>query len=307
MGPRRVTQKRVLVTGAGGFVGRSISSGLTELGWEVTGLDHAYDAGSEGDGVRRVTTDLADGVPAEVGEVDLIVHAAWVTTDPGALGITTTEYIELNLRPLLAVVEYAASTLPTAFVFLSSSGVFAPDDATGGLTDADQPTGSSPYAVAKRAGELLLPAALADTMAVHVVRLGYLFGRGETARRSRQGVSLVARWLAAAQDGRPLEVRSDDPSRDWTFTPDLAAALARLVEGPPMGHPIHVASPFVCTDRAIASLIADELGGAALATVPAVGPVKPPMRASEVPALRGFQWTTPRAGLRALLAGEARA
>jgi nucleoside-diphosphate-sugar epimerase len=313
-----MTQRRVLITGAGGFVGRSLALGFADLGWRVIGLDRAFDTGSESQHIRQVTAELAEGVPQEVPEVDLVVHAAWVTTDAETLGITPAASVALNLRPLLAVLEYTARTRPAAFVFLSSSGVFARGDASEGLTDADHPTGTSPYAAAKRAGELLVPAALeqgtaelghdsaelAQGTAVHVVRLGYLFGPDELARPSRLGVSLVARWLAAARDGQPLEVRSDDPFRDWTFTSDLAAALEKVVAGPSAGHPVHMGSPHVCTDSAFAALISSHVRGAEQVTVPASGPVKPPMVPSDIPALRGFDWTDPAAGLRVLLSGE---
>ena len=304
--------KRVLITGAGGFVGRSLALGFDDLGWCVIGLDRAFDAGRELHGIQAVTADLAEGVPVDVPEVDLVVHAAWVTTEPAALGITPLEYVDLNLRPLEQALAFATRTEAASFVFLSSSGVFAPTDATEGLTDTDRPSGTSPYAVAKRAGEALVATAPGEEAArspdrgtaVHVARLGYLFGPAEVARPSRQGVSLVAGWLAAARNGHPCEVRSDDPVREWTFTPDLAAALERVANAPPAGRPLHLGSPHVCRDRELASLIASEARGVGVVTVPAVGRVKPPMIPSDIPALRGFGWTEPHVGLRALLAEE---
>ena len=313
-----MTRRRVLVTGAGGFVGRALVRGFADLDWRVVGVDRAFDAPAERDGIRRLTAELAQGVPGEVAEVDLVVHAAWVTTSPETLGISAAEHAALNLRPLLAVLEHAARARPGAFVFLSSSGVFSPGDATDGLTDGDHPTGTSPYAAAKRAGELLvsaLPSARrgdraaavprAARTAVHVVRLGYLYGPDEVSRPSRQEVSLVAGWVAAARSGRPLAVRSDDPARDWTFTPDLAPALERLVDGPPAGRPVHLGSPHVRRDSALAQLIAAEIPGAETVTVPAAERAKPPMIPSDIPSLRDFAWTDPRSGVRALLAGAA--
>jgi nucleoside-diphosphate-sugar epimerase len=140
--------------------------------------------------------------------------------------------------------------------------------------------------------------------AVHVVRLGYLFGPGEVARPSRSQVSLVAGWLTAARKGQPLAVRSDDPKRDWTCTTDLAPALERVVDGPSTGHPVHLGSPHVYRDSALATLIASQTPGTEVVTVPATGRVKPPMVPSDIPPLRGFGWTDPTAGVRALLAEE---
>jgi nucleoside-diphosphate-sugar epimerase len=302
----------ILVTGAGGFVGGALAEGFARLGWEATGLDREFGADDGGRGFRTIMGDLSKGVPPDLHPVDVVVHAAWVTTDPETLGVSPTEHLRLNLTPLLAVLDYVERTRPTALVFLSSSGVFAAGDGRGrgahgaeveGLTDAQRATGTSYYAAQKRASELLVHAASAGSTAVHVMRLGYLFGPGEVERASRRCVSLVAGWLAAAQEGRPLAVREDDPVRDWTFTADLAPALERVVAGPPAGRPLHLGSPHIYSDRAWATLIADQVEGATLETVPAGPSVKPPMIPSVIAALRGFEWTDPGSGLRALISG----
>ena len=297
-----MTGRRVLVTGAGGFVGGALVRGFAESEWDVIALDRAFDRDRSGARVRRVTAELAMGVPPDVSVVDLVVHAAWVTTKPLSLGVTPAHYLGLNLRPLLAVLEFAARTRPSAFVFLSSSGVFGPEDGEGGLRDTDQPTGDSPYAVAKRAGELLVPGALPPEVAVHVARLGHLFGPDEVTRPSRRSVSLVAEWLRAAREGRPLAVRSDDPERDWTYTGDLAGALSRLVAGEPVDGPVHVGSGRTLRDGELVGLIASAVPGADVTILPSEDRVKPPMVPSQAPALIGFPWTTPEEGLRHILA-----
>ncbi|NNM31500.1 MAG: SDR family oxidoreductase, partial [Gemmatimonadetes bacterium] len=250
--------------------------------------------------------DLGAAGEPELPASDVVIHGAWVTSDPAMLGIHPAEYVAQNLRSLAAILEYAGRTRPHAFVFLSSSGVFSAHDGAGELNDGIQPTGTSPYAAAKRAAELLLPSALPPPTAVHVVRLGYLFGPGERARASRATVSLVGRLLEAARNGRPLVVPSDNPRRDWTFSQDLAPALDRLLTEAPRDHPAHLCSPHVRRDREWADLIASSVPDADLvpAAVPA-RPAKAPMVASDLPALGGFEWTTPEAGLELLLEAEA--
>jgi len=298
-----MSSRRVLITGAGGFVGQALATGFADLGWDVVGVDRAFDGEPKSPRIRRVVTDLQAGVPDSVTDPDLVIHAAWVTTDPKTLGITEREYHDRNLVPLAALLRYSRRVEPDAFVFISSSGVFTPDDAPGGLTDADQPTGDAPYAETKLLGEAMTADTLAEgATAAHVVRLGYLFGRHEVERDTRQGVSLIARWVAAARAGDPLEVRPDDPEREWTFAPDLAKALERVALGPAVGRPVHLGSPHVYRDSEVAACIAADVPGATIVTVPLGGRVKAPMIPSNVPALRDFAWTDVPTGLRVLAA-----
>lgn len=295
----------VLVTGAGGFVGSALAEGFAALGWAVTALDMAFDAATRERlrGCALVTATLGDAAPQDLPPVTLVIHAAAVTTAASDLGWTPAAHVAANVRPLVGMLEYAARTRPAAFVFLSSSGVFAAGDGGDVLTDADLPSGDSPYAAAKRAGELLTPAALAGVTAAHVIRLGYLYGPHEAARPTRARPSAVARWLMAARDRQPLLVPADDPRREWTYTPDLAPALAELAARPPAGRVVHLCSPFVRTDSVMAAGIAALVPGAVCAPAPAVGSAKPPMRASDLSPL-GLRWTAPEAALAQLVAAE---
>ena len=290
------------ITGAGGFVGGQIGGGLLAAGWRVTAVDRAFDPGARArlQGAEFLEADLAAGFP-DLPRADLLIHAAALTTDAETLGIPAAAHVRANMAPLLAALDHAAATRPGAFVFLSSTGVFTPTDGEPDLTDACTPTAAHPYAAAKRAGELLVPAALSGTCPAHVVRLGHLFGPGETARPTRANVSLVRRWCDAAEQGEALVVPADDPRRDWTWTPDLAPALVRLASSPPANRPLHLTSGHVLSDGQLARLIARAHPRTIVRTGPALG-AKPPAIPSAIPALDGFRWTAPEDGLATLLA-----
>jgi len=296
-----MTARTATITGAGGFVGGTIAAGLLSLGYRVVAVDLSFDAGARARlaGATFVEADLSAGFP-DVPRADLIIHAAALTTDAATLGITPAAHIRANMAPLLSALDHAAATRPGAFVFLSSTGVFSATDGMPDLTDTCPPTATYPYAAAKRAGELLTVAALDGICPAHVVRLGYLYGPGESARPTRANVSLVARWLDAAVRGQTLQVPADDPRRDWTFAPDLAPALLRLTAAAPAGRPLHLTSGHVLSDAQLARLIARAHPQAIVRTGPALG-AKPPAVPSVLPALDGFLWTPPEAGLAALL------
>jgi UDP-glucose 4-epimerase len=295
-------QRAATITGAGGFVGGAIAAGLLALGWRVVAIDLSFDGAARARlaGANLVEADLSAG-RLDLPHADLFIHAAALTTDPQTLGVARAAHIRANIAPLLTVLDHAAATRPTVFMFLSSTGVFAATDGSPDLTDGCAPSADHPYAAAKRAGEILSPAALAGVCAVHVVRLGYLYGPGEAPRPTRTGLSLVHRWIEDAARGEALVVPVDDPRRDWTYVPDLAAALVRLTEAEPAGHPVHLNSGHVLSDAELARLITRAFPQAVIQTGPASG-AKPPAHPSSLPVLNGFRWTAPEDGLSRVMA-----
>lgn len=292
-------QARVLVTGAGGFVGGALAAGLAGLGARVTGLDRTFDAAAQRHlkGVDLVEYDIAqdeDGLHAL--SADVMIHAAALTTNPAALGMTEAEHVSANMMPLLAMLRHAGRVRPDAFVFLSSSGVFDAADGSPNLTDTDVATAEGPYSAAKKAGEVLVPGALRGVCATHVLRLGYIYGPNEVARTTRARVSLVQAWVNAARVGEDIVINGTDARRDWTFAPDLAPAIARIVAGKGRVRPVHLCPPTALADRDVANAIAARFPGVIVKSGP-TAPTKAPMVPSNLPELHGFAWTSLAVGL----------
>ena len=126
-----MTRRSVLVTGAGGFVGSSLTSGFRALGLKVIAVDRSFhdevDGSASGGLVQRVTGDLDADLVRRLPPVDIVVHGAWITTDPESLGITREEYTTQNLEPLRRLLEWARSTKPEASTMASRiTTVFSP-------------------------------------------------------------------------------------------------------------------------------------------------------------------------------------
>jgi len=290
----------VLITGAGGFVASHIAAGFAASGYQVTAVDMTFDAATRVRlaGVMLFEADLSAGEDAfsDVPGPQVIIHGAALTTAPEPLGMTAAEHVAANTLPLLAMLRFAAHARPQAFVYLSSSGVFSGSDGSPDLADTDLPTAQGPYSAAKRAGEYLVPGALAGVCETHILRLGYLYGPAEAARPTRRNVSQLQDWIGAARSGRPIQVAANDPRRDWTWVPDLPNAIMRIVDGGGRSAPVHLCQPHPVRDSELAHLIAGHFPGTQIVTSDAV-PTKAPMRPSAIAALDGFCWTGIAEGL----------
>jgi UDP-glucose 4-epimerase len=274
-----MSRRRILITGGGGFVGSHLAESYARMGCAVTAIDTAFDPQT----LRRLAGVTCAGAPlaaeglGHLGrEWDLVIHGAALTSSPAELGLTDAAHAATNVDLLLAALNFAERASVGAFVFLSSSGVFAARDGTDRLVETTAPSGASAYALAKRAGEVLM-AGQAGSMRRLSARLGYLYGPDERPRRSRTGVSLVRSWLDAAESRSPLRVTTPDVRRDWTFAPDLAGAIDAALATDAAPSLVHLGSGEAVTDLALAETIA-AVTGARIEVVPeAVSATKAPM------------------------------
>ncbi len=191
--------KRVLVTGAGGALGRAVVSAFDDK--DVVGLDH-------------VQLDVADrdAVLQAVGAVapDVVVHTgAW--TDVDGCESDPDRAFRVNALGTRHVVEGARLT-GARVVYVSTDYVFD-GLASRPYVEWDVTNPLSVYGRSKLGGEHELHPA--DTL----VRTSWVCGR--------HGRNFVKTILTRAREGQPLRV-VDDQHGCPTFTDDLAAMIRRL-------------------------------------------------------------------------------
>jgi nucleoside-diphosphate-sugar epimerase len=275
-----MTGRRALVTGAGGFVGRHLVEALLADGWHVTALDRAFDAAlldSWRPHAARLTLLQRDAAELPDAPAEALVHAAALTASPDELGLTPEEYVRASLDPMLAALAWAAERGARCLV-LSSSAVFR-ESAPGPLGEDAPPTPLGLYAVAKAAAE-----ALAETLYVEhgrdvaAVRLSSIYGPGEMARFTRPRTSPVARLIAEALEKGRLSVYRADPARDWTYAPDIGAAIAGLLNAPELHYALYnLASGQMRTPLQIAEAITAALPNVHMDAQDGTNPALPPL------------------------------
>lgn len=290
--------RRALITGAGGFVGGFLASGLLEAGYTVVGFDQRFDAEARAKlaGATLVEGDISAGALNDLGDFDLVIHGAAITSPAPELGLTAFDCLRINCEITLAVLAKARACGARDFVFISSSGVFLSDDADGVLLESTPARASLPYAVAKRAGELLLEADLPGNTRSIAIRLGPIYGPGERVRQTRQHMSPLRRWIEAGRNGDAIVVDLPRSRRDWTYGPDLPKALLALLDRQPaISGVIHFTSGEDIDDIELAEMIAAKYG-VEVRLGDAVD-YRVPMTSEIVPPADLFGWTPLAVGL----------
>jgi UDP-glucose 4-epimerase len=250
----------VLITGAGGFVGRHIAAAHAAHGDRVVLVDRAFDPtlveAWRGRDAAFVRAD-ADALGAHVEErVDALVHAAAITADPAEVGLTPEAYVEQEVGTALAVLRWAGDHHVGRRVLLSSGGVFSGSDAE--VLDEETPVRpASHYALAKHLIEQIVLASRAmDGREAVCLRLGDVYGPDERSRGSRPRVSTLQRLLDEARGSGIVAPTIGTAPRAWSFAPDLGEAVHRVVHAERLDHALyHLSSDTFLDECALAAEI----------------------------------------------------
>jgi nucleoside-diphosphate-sugar epimerase len=189
--------RRVLVTGASGFIGRALAVRLRELGAEVIGIDLRPDPARD---VRRGST-LDPGAWADaLTGVDAVIHTAAVVSNAANLD----DAWEVNVLGTRRVIDAAAAAGVPRFLHVSSIMAFGFDFPDG--VDESHPSrvcGFSYPDTRVNSEAVVLMAHAAGEIGATIVRPGDVFGPGsiwvrEPIARAR------ARQLVLPARGRGL-------------------------------------------------------------------------------------------------------
>lgn len=204
---------RILVIGAGGYVGSAVAERLAARGHEIVDLARP---GAADRGYERRTGDLADPgalTAAVTSDIDAVVHAATPTGDAA----TDAAAIAALTEPLRG----------TGRAFVYTSGVWVLGATGNGTADEDAPADPIPIVGYRPGIERQVLAAAEDGVRASVIRPGIVHGRGG-------GIPALLVGLAR-EHGGPRVV--GDASVRWPMVhvDDLAELFALVVEDAPAG------------------------------------------------------------------------
>lgn len=214
--------KRILLTGATGFVGRAVLPELALLG-EVVALARRPVAGAARTALVADLAEPHDWRTLLEGVTDVVHLAArvHVMKDDEAGAAAT---LRVNFEATRALAAAAAEAGVGRFVFLSTVKVNGDSTAERPFTPSDAPRPVGAYAVSKHRAEEAL-AALPGTMERVILRPPLVYGPGVKGN--------FAALLRLCRAGLPLPFGAVANRRSLIAVENLASAIAACIAAPP--------------------------------------------------------------------------
>lgn len=238
--------RKVLVTGAGGFIGSHLAERLVEAGASVRALVHYNAMGTRGwlDGSPQAETmeiisgDVtdSDSVGRAVAGIDTVFHLAALIAIPYSYQVPRA-YVRANIDGTLNVLQAAREASVRRIVHTSTSEVYGtarrvPIDETHPLQ------GQSPYSASKIAADKMAEAFYCSfNLPVAILRPFNTFGPRQSAR------AIIPTILAQCLSGGVVKLGSLHPTRDLNFVANTVDGYLLAGEVPgAVGQTIHLGS-----------------------------------------------------------------
>jgi len=220
---------RALVTGASGFVGRHLVTGLQTRGHfvraavRVAAVRVAADMPPAHETVAVGDVALVhDWRPALVG-IDTVFHLAGRAHRLAADEAALRDFTSINVDATVRLAHAAAASGVRRLVFISSARVMGERSSGRPFSEADPPQPHDAYAISKWQAEQQLRAAAA-AIDVVVVRPPLVYGPGVGAN--------FLRLLRVAASAWPLPLLRATAERSMAYVGNLVDALVRCGEHP---------------------------------------------------------------------------
>ena len=229
---RLLQDRRIAVTGAGGFLGPVAVEVLSGKGARVQAiLGPPDDAARVGAAASIARIDVCDpsAIRGAIAGADAVVHLA----GPASVAASFDDpmrYVRVHGEGTAAVLHACRAERVRKLVYVSSAEVYGRPLRS--PVGEDHPLSArSPYGAAKIGAEKLVEAyAHAFELKSVILRPFSVYGPGAPAG------ALISRILGMAREGGPVALRDLKPVRDYCFVTDVAEAIAAAcgLEGAPL-------------------------------------------------------------------------
>lgn len=225
--------KKVLITGAGGFIGSHLTEYLVKLGAQTRAFVHYNSQGSFGwlgysplihdiDFMRGDIKDI-DSVESAISDIDIVFHLAALIAIPYSLQ-SPRSYLDTNVNGTLNILQSARRSGVELLVHTSTSEVYG--SALYTPIDESHPLqGQSPYSASKIAADKMVEAFhLSYGLPVTTIRPFNTFGPRQLSR------AVIPTIISQALTQKEIRLGNINPTRDFNYVSDTVQGFINISE-----------------------------------------------------------------------------
>lgn len=220
----RLSKKKVLVTGAAGFIGSNLCEELLRLGNEVVGLDN-FATGRKDNITECISNPKFSFIEGDIREldhckkavegVDYVLHQAALGSVPRSINDPITSN-DVNINGFLNMLVASRDAGIKRFVYAASSSTYGDSES---LPKVEDKIGKplSPYAITKYVNELYADV-FSKTYDIETIGLRYfnVFGRKQDPNGAYAAV--IPKFVGQFMKGESPIINGDgEYSRDFTY------------------------------------------------------------------------------------------
>lgn len=258
--------KKVLVTGAGGFIGSHLVEALQRRGCKVTAFVH-YNSFSRWGWLDFIDNRVKDKIKIFNGDIndpgcvkkamdscDTVFHLAALIGIPYSY-CAPDSYVETNIKGTLNVLQAAKELAIKKIVHTSTSEVYGTAQFVP-ISEKHPVNPQSPYAASKASADYMaLSFYKSFGLPVAVVRPFNTFGPRQSAR------AIIPTIITQLLEKDTVRLGSVNTNRDFTFVEDTVAGFIRAAEVPgTIGEVINIGSGFEISIAELVAKIANIIG-----------------------------------------------
>ena len=256
--------KKVLVTGAGGFIGSHLAERLVELGANVRAFIHYNSRGSLGwleSSESRPEIDFALGDLADAGTVRAAVSDREIVFHLGALiaipysYVAPASYVQVNVAGTTNLLSAAVTEGVERVVHTSTSEVYGTATKIP-MSEEHLLNAQSPYAASKTgADQIALAFVHSYGLPVVTIRPFNTYGPRQSAR------AIIPTLISQCLFADKVKVGNLTPTRDFTFVSDTVDGFIRAATAEGVsGATLNLGSGTEISIAALAEVIASQTG-----------------------------------------------
>lgn len=227
------------MTGGSGFIGSHLCERLLKEGYFVVNLDNFnnyYDPKIKWRNIQEALKSqnyalyvgdirdnkILDQISQEQGKMDIVCHLAAIAGVRNSLK-DPVEYVSVDIGGTVNMLEFARRNEVEKFIFASSSSVYGKNSKVPFSEDDPLEGQVSPYATAKRAGEIYCQT-YSDIYKIPLIALRFFTVYGPR-QRPEMAIHLFTRLII---EGKPIPVFGDgSTARDYTYIDDIIEGVYR--------------------------------------------------------------------------------